>query len=873
MMCNSEKKAAMPSSKRLKAALPGRRASVAEDIMVEVLLRLPIKSIVRFRAVCRSWATLLSSEEFCRLHRAITRAAGVPLKLLHFSPAAMFRTMTAYSCSLAQGPRDDELLFTLDYARGKWVEVLTPASCHGLTLLYDALAKAYYICNAATRAVTRLPHSAAVASHWISTGLGFDARTREHKVVRLINGAHQSPEQDTTRCELYTPGGSHGDCWRPAAGGVPFGLRRFADSAVCNAVEQRLAPVFAKGFLHWLIQPYLLFKRPRGAIVYFSVMEETFSCVQSPPFLSPDFGPNPLSAPGFDLPFAHQAPPAGHLVEMDNQLYLVRDLRSNPHGSTLEIWRLLEYSSGNWSLDHRIDLSGHAMGRELREPQTVRVIGSIDSGRSGKKIILTTCKHKVHEKFEKKVHTYDLSSQDLETILSVTEASTSAYGFIYDKPLPSRFGLFEDCLAPMHKTDEEIALSSTLSKAVKEILLRLPAKSVAQSKLICKQWLRLIKSESFIRSYFEHKNMGRSLTIMLVGKGTGQSAFCFAPLDTWLSEAPNHCALLDTKVVCSKPCHGMNLVSTATNDYLYNPGTGFHRVYRNPGPQMYLALGSQRINAAEKHAFAVGGKNVGLTFDPLSREHVIVEIVYHQKNFHSRGYRSVCELRWCNSTELAHEYLVPLPPLPVNDMPPAYVGGVLYWMSDPRLGRSYERAIVSFDISTRLFDTIHCPSCITVWSKRSPCSAFVVELQGALCAVLADPVTNSLDIWRLERGRCIWGRAWVIRLEASPDYSLVTNVVVPLAVDPKDGGILLNTGRKLGVYDPLKQTIKSLYSQDQLPLATSAPHLGVPQRSKFTSLEDNSALDSEILPLVPMVYEESLACYPVVGLPRWLSFC
>ncbi|KAK1698932.1 hypothetical protein QYE76_015629 [Lolium multiflorum] len=500
------------------------------------------------------------------------------------------------------------------------------------------------------------------------------------------------------------------------------------------------------------------------------------------------------------------------------------------------------------------------MGRELREPQTVRVIGSIDSGR-------------VHEKFEKKVHTYDLSSQDLETILSVTEESTSAYGFIYDKPLPSRFGLFEDCLAPMHKTDEEITLSSTLSKAVKEILLRLPAKSVAQSKLICKQWLRLIKSESFIRSYFVHKNMGRSPKLMLVGKGTGQSAFCFAPLDTWLSEGPNHCVSLDTKVVCSKPCHGMNLVSTATNDYLYNPGTGFHRVYRNPGPQMYLALGSQRINASEKHAFAVGGKNVGLTFDPLSREHVIVEIVYHQKNFHSRGYRSVCELRWCNSTELAHEYLVPLPPLPVNDMPPAYVGGVLYWMSDPRLGRSYERAIVSFDISTRLFDTIHCPSCITVWSKRSPCSAFVVELQGALCAVLADPVTNSLDVWRLERGRCIWGRAWVIRLEASPDYSLVTNVVVPLAVDPKDGGILLSTGRKLGVYDPLKQTIQSLYSQDQLLLATSSPHLGVPQRSKFTSSEDNSALDSEILPLVPMVYEESLACYPRVGLGRWLSFC
>ncbi|KAM0919545.1 hypothetical protein ACQ4PT_008107 [Festuca glaucescens] len=809
----------------------------------------------------------------------------------------MFRAMMAYSCSLAQGPRDDELLFTLDYAHGNWVEVLTPASCHGLTLLYDALAKAYYICNAATRAVTRLPHSAAVASHRISTGLGFDARTREHKVVRLINGAHRSREQDTIR------------------------------------FEQRLAPVFANGFLHWLIQPYLLFKRPRGAIVYFSVMEETFRCVQSPPFPSSDFGQNPpLAPPGFDLPFAPQAPPAGHLVEIDNQLCLVRDLRSNPHGSTLEIWRLLEYSSGDWSLDHRIDLSGHVMGRELCEPQTVRVIGSIDSGRSGKKIILTTCNHKFHEKFEKKVHTYDLSSQDLETILSVTEASTSAYGFIYDKPLPSRFGLFEDCLAPMNKTDEEIALSSTLSKAVKEILLRLPAKSVAQSKLICKQWLGLIKSESFMRSYFEHKNIGRRPKLMLVdeeialsstlskvvkeilprlpaksviqysklickqwlwliksesfmqsyfehknrgkrpklmlmGKGTEKSAFSFAPLDTWLHEPPSRCALLDTKVVCSKPCHGMNLVSTAKIDYLYNPGTGFHRIYRDPEPQMHLPLRTQRIYEAENHAFAVSNKNVGLTFDPLSREHTVVEIAYLQKNFYSREYRSVCTLRRCNSGELAREYTVLLPPLPVNDMPPAYVGGVLYWMSDPRLGRSYERAIVSFDISTRLFDTITCPSCITVWSKTSPRRAFAVELQGELCAVLADTVANSLDVWRLEFGR--WDRACMIHLEAPPDYSLVKNVVVPLAAD-----------------DPAKRRVQKLYSLDQVPLVASARHLGVCQGSHITSSGDDSMtflkdqsigemnrLDSKTLPPVPLLYEDNLACYPHVSRARWLSFC
>jgi hypothetical protein len=118
------------------------------------------------------------------------------------------------------------------------------------------------------------------------------------------------------------------------------------------------------------------------------------------------------------------------------------------------------------------------MRRELREPQSVRVIGSIDNGRSGKKIVITTCKHKVHEKFEKKVHTYDLSTKDLYTILSVTETSKSRYGSLPYNPPASGFSLFEDCLAPLHKTDEELDLSSAPVKAVKEILFRLPAKSV-----------------------------------------------------------------------------------------------------------------------------------------------------------------------------------------------------------------------------------------------------------------------------------------------------------------------------------------------------------------------------------------------------------
>ncbi|XP_044448775.1 F-box/kelch-repeat protein At3g23880-like [Triticum aestivum] len=236
MMSNAEnaKVDAMPApdSKRMKAAVvvPGLRATVAEDSMTEVLLRLTVKSVARCRAVCRSWAALLSSDEFCALYRAVARAASPVPKLLHFSPTAGFDATAAYARPLspAPGPGQDERLFTLDYARGNRVEVLTPAPCHGLTLLYDAIARAYYVCNPATRAFARLPPSdEAAPAHWrsCSTGLGFDARSREHKVVRLVRRAYppRGQQQDTVSCEVYTPAAGIAAGGRPPPEGCPSG--------------------------------------------------------------------------------------------------------------------------------------------------------------------------------------------------------------------------------------------------------------------------------------------------------------------------------------------------------------------------------------------------------------------------------------------------------------------------------------------------------------------------------------------------------------------------------------------------------------------------------------------------------------------------
>ncbi|KAM0865534.1 hypothetical protein ACQ4PT_043233 [Festuca glaucescens] len=394
------------------------------EMMLEVLLRLPVKSILRFRVVCRSWAALFSSKDFCSLHMATSKVMPPAPKLV-VSPTSRLDSSAVYSCSLS-GHRDD-LLFTFDSAHHSAVEVVTPSSCCGLTLLIDASARAYYVCNAATRAITRLP-PCRYPERAYTTGLGFDDQTREYKVVRLINGYNH--EKEAVMCHVYTPGV---DCWRPAAGGVPFRLYQFVISAVDHAVLDKIPPVFANGFLHWLICPSFNLKKPRDAIILFSLAEETFGSIRSPPFWGPTENKRPWSQSEGE-----------HLVVMDDQVCIVRNLRNGtPHGSTLEIWGLLDYDSSDWSLNHRIDLFGH-IGRELSDPQVVRVIGSVGNCRC----------------------------QVLQCIHSVTETHTSASHLIPG----SRFSLFEESLAPVHKTDEDLALPSTLAKAtIRKLLLQTKA--------------------------------------------------------------------------------------------------------------------------------------------------------------------------------------------------------------------------------------------------------------------------------------------------------------------------------------------------------------------------------------------------------------
>uniref|UniRef100_A0A0E0JUI2 Uncharacterized protein n=1 Tax=Oryza punctata TaxID=4537 RepID=A0A0E0JUI2_ORYPU len=387
--------------------------------------------------------------------------------------------------------------------------------------------------------------------------------------------------------------------------------------------------------------------RPHAAILSFSVTEETFRLVKSPPF----------------------AVSGVHLVELSaGKLCMVRDLRSI--SSMLEIWKLNDLYSSDWSSEHCIDLSTEHVARDLMKPDLIKAIGY--QGRRRRRN--NTCNQG--------------NSFALPT-------AHSTLGMI---------GLFEESLAPVCKTNEEIALSSPLAKVIK-------------------------------------------------------------------------------------------------GDSIPASGNTFTQ---------------------EDHVFTVG-----LGFDPLMQcksTYFIVEIFYRWRNFKTCHYHMTCSAFTCK-TRRTHD--VKQPPIPVSDMPPAYLAGFLYWMNCNQ-------------------------------DNRSPCQSFE--------GILAE---QELDIWKLEHGQ--WDRAYKVALAYSLGGAIA---VVPMAVDPKDGRILLNTGRKLRLYHPTKRfrIWTSPLEHDRF-FYEPPPALFRKISACFSdtsSSKEVNPLDNDIIPLVPIMYEDSLVSYPLPIKPRCL---
>uniref|UniRef100_A0A0E0M4L1 F-box associated beta-propeller type 3 domain-containing protein n=1 Tax=Oryza punctata TaxID=4537 RepID=A0A0E0M4L1_ORYPU len=309
-------------------------------------------------------------------------------ELLFYAPVPG-HTTAFYACSVRDGeaPAAARELLTADNLSAEHVVLSPTPPCHGLTLIFEARAAEYHVCNLSTGDHVTLPPCEPAAevdsplqfldgarfhnimTPWFpfersSAGLAFDAATGEHKVVRLF----KKPSGEAS-CEVYTLGGAEADGWRPCAGQVMPHVGSFLVG---------MPPVSLDGFLYWLRSPYVGYAEvlEEKPILSFNVSTEQFGWVHMPPEL---------------------ARRTSHLANLDGSLCAVVDNRCFFELYELYTWSGAASTSPSWSPRCSINLQSlpEQVSDELLEERDVIPLCSGAGGGGKGKILLATGRHKV----------------------------------------------------------------------------------------------------------------------------------------------------------------------------------------------------------------------------------------------------------------------------------------------------------------------------------------------------------------------------------------------------------------------------------------------------------------------------------------------
>ncbi|XP_024015247.1 putative F-box protein At3g16210 [Eutrema salsugineum] len=153
------------------------RRELPFELVVEILARIPVKDLVRFRCVCKSWRSLMQDERFYRKHMTHARTRIVALRDLDTRiPICHF--------SYERG-KLEAILEALDLNIGDTSLLLNSfviGHCHGLFCL-DLRDNTFGVWNPALREFRRIQTR---HLNWAEVGFGYDHSTQDYKIVVLV---------------------------------------------------------------------------------------------------------------------------------------------------------------------------------------------------------------------------------------------------------------------------------------------------------------------------------------------------------------------------------------------------------------------------------------------------------------------------------------------------------------------------------------------------------------------------------------------------------------------------------------------------------------------------------------------------------------
>ncbi|CAM0907324.1 unnamed protein product [Alopecurus aequalis] len=247
-----------------------------DGLAAEILVRLPAKSVLRFRAVCKEWLRITSHPAFIAEH-----ARRRPLEVLLYTRTTVGPNAVAHLELDALSVDTHRLAPRRTLARFPDPENAEPrnefrpycrllGSCDGLLLLgigrADDGAKQYLICNPATRQwsdLPRLTNPDGRAVHQQELGFYFHEPTGEYRLLSYVYVSRQAPYY----C-VFSTGAEE-----------PRRLGEQATTVVMEGFYGLMAHAILHGHMHWLNHMAGL----TGQMLAFDTVAETFRWMPPPP--------------------------------------------------------------------------------------------------------------------------------------------------------------------------------------------------------------------------------------------------------------------------------------------------------------------------------------------------------------------------------------------------------------------------------------------------------------------------------------------------------------------------------------------------------------------------------------------------------------
>ncbi|CAM0948915.1 unnamed protein product [Alopecurus aequalis] len=440
-----------------------RRCAVLPDHLIEeIFLRLPPKSVFRCRCLSRAWAATLSSDDFVDCYLRVANLHGGPRivgveDMINGDVPKVIPPLTTTPCVIPidsfprlatllpfmEGYEDDPPILSIA------AMPVTP-QCRGLVLL-RAIPRGeafphdmYFVCNPSTGQMTALPEGQTTGRRrgyredrpYQSLGLGYDVRTRKHKVVRIYyNGRHMS---SSSGCEVFEING-------------PTGMWRLTDQKPTGWLESLSA--FAQGHAYWLAYREIYPRHQDKFIMSFSLGDEKLGDIQLPPLDMNSVSPNDLT-------------------ELGGQLCLFASNKYRYH-----IWLLDHYGPGGsthtWDLRYRVDLAPEVT------PFGASPLAIIDQGR---RILLT------EPDCPAQVYAYDPLTKETQNLLEWSIPSSDlgvSCAVVYQTSIAS----------PGRQPCKDTSLSSSPCTQALWLVLKLhclPPCTIGRLMCVCRSWRSMI---------------------------------------------------------------------------------------------------------------------------------------------------------------------------------------------------------------------------------------------------------------------------------------------------------------------------------------------------------------------------------------------